>query len=83
MLRQGETIYIATGGGDDVIHVISFDSLTQETTIVAQQLHAHSQDVNCVRWRPSIVCTSDCIGILASAGDDGVVTLWNVVPEMP
>jgi WD40 repeat protein len=31
---------------------------------------AHDADVNCVRWHPSRQ------GFLASAGDDGMVKLW-------
>lgn len=81
IMNKNGTLYIATGGGDDVIHVISFDPDTEELSVLVQQLHAHSQDVNCVRWRPSR--QSDTIGMLASAGDDGVVTLWNVFDHMP
>ena len=82
IMRQDDVLYIVTGGGDDIIHVVAFDPVSEEITIEVQHLHAHGQDVNCVRWRPS---TKDhdgnnSIGVIASAGDDGVVTVWNVIP---
>lgn len=91
ILTTETCLYLVTGGGDDCIHVISFDPVTEEASVMVQQLHAHTQDVNCVRWRPcgsdgsNATARSQCtdtnglsIGMFASAGDDGTVTMWDV-----
>ena len=80
VLSKDEKLYIVTGGGDNVINVLSFDTISEELTVAAQQLDAHSQDVNCVRWKPCSYMNG-CLGTIASAGDDCVVTLWNVVDD--
>lgn len=40
--------------------------------VVAQQEEAHSADVNCIQWHPNTP------GLLASAGDDGSIKLWQL-----
>lgn len=44
---------------------------------IAETSHAHAADVNSVRWHPHVR------GLLASAGDDGVVNLWVMRPRAP
>ena len=48
----------------------------QQQQWVLQCTHeqAHDADVNCVRWHPHTP------GLLASAGDDGIVRLWLYTP---
>ncbi|MEW5310931.1 MAG: hypothetical protein WDW38_002684 [Sanguina aurantia] len=58
--------------------------------MVACRLQASSQDVNCVRWQPQravhlsvqqgLLTGQGAGSLLASAGDDGLVRLWRVVP---
>lgn len=63
---------IATGAGDDCIRVFS-DHVPGEKgvfSLVGCREHAHSGDVNCVRWSPRER------GLLASCGDDQLVKLW-------
>ncbi|KAH8935611.1 hypothetical protein BDL97_17G037900 [Sphagnum fallax] len=72
---------IASGAGDDCIRV--FDELRDNVStlpgeglsyeMVLKQEKAHSTDVNCVRWHPKEP------RLLASAGDDGVVKIWELV----
>ena len=72
---------IVSGGADDSIRVFvdvsdggaargadAAPGVTFEQEAVAAA--AHRGDVNCVRWSPRMS------GLLASAGDDGVVRLW-------
>eukprot|EP00347_Sterkiella_histriomuscorum_P020000 403339480 len=75
-----KTDFIATAGADNKIMVyeINRDSLSSSGTgsfefnIVAQQAHAHSNDVNSVVFHPTNPY------ILASCSDDGKIKLWKV-----
>lgn len=42
--------------------------------LACRREQAHPTDVNCVRWHPTQR------GLLASAGDDGTVRLWQYTP---
>jgi WD40 repeat protein len=64
---------IVSAAGDDSIRVF-VSSYTPENfcetwELGAENLKAHSGDVNCVRWHP----TKD---VLASTGDDSEVRIW-------
>lgn len=61
---------LAVAGGDDSVRVYVEGMGGWEE--VARCDHAHAQDVNCVRWNPATP------GVLASAGDDGLVRVWHV-----
>lgn len=62
---------IASGAADDSICIFEEDSIERNSWYLAcRQLAAHNSDVNCVAWNP----VAD--GVLASAGDDGIVALW-------
>jgi WD40 repeat protein len=73
---------LASGGADDTIRVFCettdsgrggdapMGAPTFEQEAVAPS--AHAGDVNCVRWHPRQG------GVLASAGDDGVVRVWEL-----
>lgn len=45
-------------------------------SLACSQLKAHSADVNCVRWNPTNP------NLLASAGDEGLVKVWEYVPSV-
>uniref|UniRef100_A0A061SGP0 Putative cytosolic iron-sulfur protein assembly n=1 Tax=Tetraselmis sp. GSL018 TaxID=582737 RepID=A0A061SGP0_9CHLO len=71
----------ATGAGDNSIRVFERDTEASGDDLGAKRCSfrqaayremAHSLDVNSVRWHPEIP------GLLASAGDDGLVKLWQV-----
>uniref|UniRef100_UPI00358ED739 probable cytosolic iron-sulfur protein assembly protein CIAO1 n=1 Tax=Myxine glutinosa TaxID=7769 RepID=UPI00358ED739 len=65
---------LATACGDDAIHVFEedLDSKPDSTSfsLSVVESRAHTQDVNSVAWN------SKRPGLLASAGDDGDVILW-------
>lgn len=71
---------IATGSADDSIRLFSEDKEAEITgddsspsfRIIFQKKKAHSSDVNCVQWHPKDP------RLLASAGDDGVIKIWNL-----
>ncbi|KAG8906733.1 Cytosolic iron-sulfur protein assembly protein [Tulasnella sp. 403] len=68
---------LATAGADGRINIWSL-KLQDETLsyeIIATVEAAHESDVNCVSWCPK----SSINGILASAGDDGHVKLWQLL----
>ncbi len=44
-------------------------------TLAHKEAAAHASDTNCVRWHPTIP------GLLASAGDDGILKLWQYDQE--
>ncbi|KAL6781999.1 hypothetical protein ACKKBF_B10240 [Auxenochlorella protothecoides x Auxenochlorella symbiontica] len=44
-------------------------------TLSHKEAAAHASDTNCVRWHPTIP------GLLASAGDDGILKLWQYDQE--
>lgn len=71
---------LATAGGDDSIcifkEVMSPDQKNEpKFELVARVKRAHSQDINSVAWSPSES------GLLASAGDDGDVRLWQLCKD--
>ncbi|XP_037078542.1 probable cytosolic iron-sulfur protein assembly protein CIAO1 [Pollicipes pollicipes] len=69
---------LATACGDDGLRVFAEepaaggDGDEAAFTLVATVARAHEQDVNAVSWSPTER------GLLASAGDDGLVRLWQV-----
>lgn len=72
--------YIVTGAGDDSIRIFHWSSLGDTSTrsqcdSIYVQKSAHGGDVNCVRWSP----VRDPAGnlLLASAGDDDALRVWN------
>ena len=70
---------IVSGGADNAIHIyreVLTDSSTSEAPVFcldATQEMAHDSDVNCVAWHPYNGA------VLASAGDDGLIKLWNYI----
>lgn len=70
-----QTDLLVTAGADDTIRIFKETATSdpnQPTFDLVETVHsAHSQDVNCVQWNPSIA------GLLASASDDGTVKVWN------
>lgn len=73
---------IASGAGDDCIRIFSASSYdapeeSQSYELVHKHEKAHASDVNCVQWHPKDP------RLLASAGDDGVVRIWELVGELP
>ena len=73
--------WVATGSRDDTIRLFSVaggngeGGVGEVTCLPAAAVeHAHSGDVNCVRWHPRE-------RLLVSAGDDGLVCLWRWQPE--
>ncbi|XP_055841483.1 probable cytosolic iron-sulfur protein assembly protein Ciao1 [Episyrphus balteatus] len=72
-----QTGLIATACGDDSIRIFKEDegSSKNEPTfsLVTSVDKAHLQDVNCVKWNPSVA------GQLLSCSDDGNIKIWNFV----
>ena len=70
---------IATAAGDDYIRIFEQSEDAEDGspvfTLSAEQAAAHTLDVNCVKWHPSLP------DILCSAGDDGLAKVWKVVRE--
>ncbi|KAJ3650212.1 hypothetical protein Zmor_021913 [Zophobas morio] len=68
------TDLIATACGDDTVRIFKEDDCSDDNAPTFSQIvcvdRAHSQDVNCVSWNPSLP------EILASASDDGEIKLW-------
>eukprot|EP00736_Rhodelphis_marinus_P003328 Rmarinus@m.14074 len=84
---SGVNGYIATGAGDDAIRIFRATAADRSVTggdgsemsleCVHKHEHAHASDVNCVAWNPKHG------NILASAGDDDVVRIWELsLPQM-
>jgi len=70
---------IATAGADNTINILSVmdgSGKDVETAVQVQQLQAHKQDINCVRWMPQNPTGEDPGAMLASASDDGTIILW-------
>ena len=67
---------VLTAGGDNAISLCSAtdDGLLQS---LLTYNNAHEADVNCIRWRPCAIDSTDQL-IFATAGDDGLVKLWKV-----
>eukprot|EP00873_Tetraselmis_striata_P005974 jgi/Tetstr1/426238/TSEL_016558.t1 len=71
---------IASGSGDNSIRIFAEDaeaeaepsSRARPFRQLACREAAHASDVNCVRWNPTRT------GMLASAGDDEVVKIWQL-----
>lgn len=65
---------IATACGDDMIRIFKEcdDSAINQPTfeLILAQHHAHTQDVNTVKWCPHTA------GLLLSTSDDGEVKIW-------
>lgn len=59
---------LATAGGDSMVRIWSLDANTVE---FRSTLSRHAQAVNCVRWAPQPIHR------LASAGDEGVIIVWD------
>ncbi|RMZ55994.1 hypothetical protein APUTEX25_004418, partial [Auxenochlorella protothecoides] len=79
---------IASGGADNSICIHGVRSLFMPehgfqappveklaVTLAHKEAAAHASDTNCVRWHPTIP------GLLASAGDDGILKLWQYDQE--
>ncbi|XP_060528597.1 probable cytosolic iron-sulfur protein assembly protein Ciao1 [Cylas formicarius] len=68
---------IATACGDDSIRIFKEDKQVDVNaptfSLTASVEGAHSQDVNCVAWNPTVK------GYLASCSDDGEIKIWNMV----
>ncbi|OAE28342.1 hypothetical protein AXG93_2490s1330 [Marchantia polymorpha subsp. ruderalis] len=74
---------IASGAADDCIRIFAENredssALPGESSfsMVAKKVKAHSTDVNCVQWHPTDP------RILASAGDDGTIKIWEVIGDL-
>lgn len=80
---QQQVDLVATGGADNKIMVyelnreslLSGGTASFEFNIVAQQLMAHSNDVNAVAFHPKKPLT------LASCSDDCTIKLWKITLE--
>ena len=90
VLRRGDKLLVASGGGDDSIVVVEVDvgggvgegAGEGGSEVKAVVRSAHAQDVNCVRWLPQMVGGGGGGGgmlMLASCGDDGDVRLWGLL----
>merc|ERR1712196_241502 len=70
---------IATAAGDDHVRIFEQAGDAEDGSPVfnlcAQQAAAHSLDVNCVKWHPTLP------DLLCSAGDDEVAKIWRVVRD--
>eukprot|EP01041_Mallomonas_annulata_P005428 gene5428-10882_t len=67
--------HIVSGGGDNA--VVLFNANQSEDNLIhieSRIENAHSGDVNCVRWNPSVL-NSD---LMVSAGDDGLLCVWRL-----
>lgn len=65
--------HIATGCGDDGVRVFELKEGEMDMPKVDLLCHtsnAHASDVNCVQWNPITP------SLLLSAGDDGLIRLW-------
>ncbi|CAM6101588.1 unnamed protein product [Calypogeia fissa] len=75
---------IASGAADDCLRIFAEDRMVESSlpgggsafSMVVKKEKAHSTDVNCVRWHPTHP------RLLASAGDDGTVKIWEVVGDL-
>ena len=88
VLRRGDKLLVASGGGDDSIVVVEVDvgggvgdgDGAGSSEVKAVVPSAHAQDVNCVRWLPQMVGGgAGEMLTLASCGDDGDVRLWGLL----
>ncbi len=75
MFRCANTDCIATGCGDNAVRVFrqstEFASSHEfSLDLLCSVRSAHAQDVNCVSWNRAVA------GLLATAGDDCLVKLW-------
>lgn len=65
---------LVTACGDDIIRIFKEDSDCDphqpSFTMVCSVDNAHTQDVNCVQWSPTVS------GQFASASDDSLVKIW-------
>lgn len=71
--------HILSGAGDNNICLSAMrrdDGLASLELLAACKPQAHGGDVNCVRWNPM---PSKSL-LAASAGDDGCIKLWRLVP---
>ena len=80
--------YIATGGADNTVCIFSVEAAEMEESgsggidalgqvscrLECRKEGAHPFDVNCVRWHPKNA------NLLATAGDDGAIRLWEFQP---
>ena len=89
VVRTGDRLLVASGGGDDSIVVVEIDvgptasaaagDADGHARVVSSAVFrgAHGQDVNCVRWRPP-GRDRGAPYMLASCGDDQLVKIWFV-----
>ncbi|KAJ3341689.1 cytosolic iron-sulfur protein assembly [Gonapodya sp. JEL0774] len=76
---------VATGGGDNAVHIYTVDPSTSKLLPTAHLTHPHGAfDVNCVAWNDAAGKTGEADKegkrwLLASGGDDGVVRIWRFV----
>jgi WD40 repeat protein len=72
---------LASASGDDSICIHEASSAPASAALAmdltCRKLHAHTQDVNCVAWNPKDAA------LLASASDDGIVSLWSFGEQEP
>ncbi|KAJ7524171.1 hypothetical protein O6H91_18G080600 [Diphasiastrum complanatum] len=71
---------IATGSADDCIRIFAEDPTNVASSVsfckVLEKQKAHEGDVNSVRWHPKDP------RLLASAGDDGVIKIWEFEQDL-
>lgn len=70
--------FLVTGASDDAIRIFHERGTANNFELVHTQIQAHSSDVNCVRWSPSM---SAKFMLLASAGDDSLLRIWKFTPS--
>ncbi|CEG38758.1 WD40 repeat protein [Plasmopara halstedii] len=76
---QGD--YLVTGASDNAIRIFQGQPKGRPTSfdLLIDQKQAHTSDVNCVRWSPQLLESGDKkMLLLASAGDDALVRIWNM-----
>lgn len=65
---------IIAGGAENSIELFSFSAL-DGLSLEDRHQQAHESDVNCVRWNQS----EEHSHLVASCGDDGLISIWQLV----
>ncbi|OWZ23085.1 hypothetical protein PHMEG_0002074 [Phytophthora megakarya] len=77
---------LVTGAADNGIRVFQGQPTGTPTSfnLVVNQHQAHASDINCVRWSPNLLESDNRKTLLlASAGDDACVRIWNMASADP